>query len=366
MGSNQDVAVFVNIPFCIEVPRLTHGHFFVGDSAAKTEYMEALSRELASSADLFEGKRVVAVHIGGGSPSVMSPDQLGSLMREMRASLPLVPGAEMSMEAIPNTVGVPSLTGWGQGKPNRIDLRVRAINQRDLAELEPPYRVSDIQNAVLFLDKFGMNNLSVVLTCGIPDQTATSWGQTLRSTLDFEPREVFVELVTPADGVGLKKTQQQELYAQAQAFLEERGLVEYAAGRFARPGSESAFHRALCEGADVVGLGADAVSRADGMVWRNTQDFETYCASSDDAEKVVCDARQLDVDAQVVAYVHETLRLREGVSEENCRARWGMELPQVAVDLVEAWQASGLVEKYEGCVRLTQEGRFAWLWGMES
>ena len=183
-------------------------------------------------------------------------------------------GAEMALEAIPNTVGVPSLTGWGQGKPSRIELRVGAIHLRDLDELHPPYRVSDIQNAVLFLDKFGMNNVSVSLVYGLPGQTEASWRQTLRKALDLEPYEVAVSPVSPADGEGLAQERQRALYEVAAALLGERGLVEYAVGRFARAAGESAYVKALASGADAVGVGLGAVSCVDGMAWRNTDDFE--------------------------------------------------------------------------------------------
>ena len=137
-ASLKDAALFVNVPFCIEPPRYAHGRYLTGDGAAKREYLEAVMREVSSLGDVLEGKRIVAARIGGGSPSVASPDQLGKLMRIVRSELPMAHGAEMSLEAIPNTVGVPSLTGWGQGKPSRIELRVGAIHLRDLDELRPP------------------------------------------------------------------------------------------------------------------------------------------------------------------------------------------------------------------------------------
>ena len=352
-ASLRDATLFVNAPFCIEVPRYAHGRYLTGDGAAKRKYLEAVMREVASLGDVLEGKRVVAVRIGGGSPSVVSPDQLGELMRLIRAELPMAHGAEMALEAIPNTVGVPSLTGWGQGKPSRVELRVGAIHLRDLDELHPPYRVSDIQNAVLFLDKFGMNNVSVSLVYGLPGQTEASWRQTLRKALDLEPYEVAVAPVSPADGEGLAQERQRALYEVAAALLGERGLVEYAVGRFARAAGESAYVKALASGADAVGVGLGAVSCVDGMAWRNTDDFEVYCAGSDDPEQVVRDAAQLDDEARAVLVTRRALCLSEGVEAERVSA---------AVGELSAWEAEGLVVCEDGRWRLTSEGRFAWQW----
>ncbi|OUO92458.1 hypothetical protein B5F40_00735 [Gordonibacter sp. An230] len=352
-ASLKDATLFVNVPFCIETPRYAHGRYLRGDGAAKREYLEAVMREVASLGDVLEGKRVVAVRIGGGSPSVVSPDQLGALMRLIRSELPMAHGAEMALEAIPNTVGVPSLTGWGQGKPSRIELRVGAIHLRDLNELHPPYRVQDIQNAVLFLGKFGMNNVSVSLVYGLPGQTEASWRQTLRKALDLEPYEVVVSPVSPADGKGLAQRRQRALYETAAALLEEHGLAEYAVGRFARAVGESAYVKALAFGADAAGVGLGAVSCVDGMAWRNTDDFEAYCAGSDDPERVVRDAVRLDDEARAVLAVRRALCLAEGV-EAGCASG--------AVGELSTWEADGLVVCEGDRWRLTSEGRFAWQW----
>lgn len=366
MSESQDAVLFVNVPFCIDVPRYAHGAYLQGDSAAKHDYLEAVMRELATLDDVVEGKRIVAVRIGGGGPSIMNPDQLGQLMRVVRTTLPMAHGAEVSLEALPNTVGVPSLTGWGQGKPNRIELQVGAIHLRDLAELERPYRVSDIQNAVLFLDKFGMNNVSLSLTYGIPGQTPESWKQTLRMSLDLEPTEVVVSPVTPADGAGLAEGAQQELYEVASEELETAGFEEYAVGRFARGAGESAFVKALAAGADVVAVGLGAVSCVDGLTWRATDDFKEYCAASAEPERVLVDVCRLDDEARGLLFVQRALCARNGFCEAAYRNQVGTLLAPAVVEQLARWQAEGLVCELDGCMTLTAQGRFAWQWRNEA
>lgn len=366
MFESQDAVLFVNVPFCIDVPRYAHGAYLQGDSAAKHDYLEAVMRELATLDDVVEGKRIVAVRIGGGGPSVMNPDQIGRLMRLVRTNLPLIHGAEMSVEALPNTVGVPSLTGWGQGKPNRVELQVGAIHLRDLAELERPYRVSDIQNAVLFLDKFGMNNVSLSLTYGIPGQTPESWKQTLRMGLDLEPTEVVVVPVTPADGAGLDEAAQQELYLAAAELLEESGFAEYAAGRFARGAGESVFVKALAAGADQISVGLGAVSCAEGLTWRAIDNFEDYCVASDDPDRAVIGVCKLDEEAQGLLFAQRALCARQGFRETEYQDRFGAPLAPAVAEQLARWHAEGLVTDCEGRMTLTPQGRFAWQWRNEA
>ena len=179
--------------------------------------------------------------------------------------------------------------------------------------------MSDIQNAVLFLDKFGMNNVSVSLVYGLPGQTVASWRQTLRKALDLEPYEVAVSPVSPADGEGLARKRQRALYEVAAELLSGRGLAEYAVGRFARAAGESAYVKALALGADLVGVGLGAASCVDGLAWRNTDDFNVYRVASDDAERVVRDVSQLDDEARAALAVRRGLCLAEGVEAEAVR-----------------------------------------------
>ena len=101
-------------------------------------------------------------------PSIMSPDGLGGLLRRISAFFDVDPACEIALAAVPHSVGVPSLTGWGQGKVNRISLRREASGCRAVFSLGASYGLSDIQNALLFFDKFHMRNVDVELLVADP------------------------------------------------------------------------------------------------------------------------------------------------------------------------------------------------------
>ncbi|WP_270298802.1 hypothetical protein [Eggerthella sinensis] len=125
--------------------------------------------------------------VGGGSPSIMSPDKLGELLLDLRVLFDLADDCEVSLEAVPHTVGVPSLTGWGQGKVNRVILRADSVQPEELVALDRPFDSVQVQNALLFLDKFHLGNVDVALRYGIPGQTEASLMRTLRSVAGIEP-----------------------------------------------------------------------------------------------------------------------------------------------------------------------------------
>lgn len=93
----------------------------------------------------------------------MSPDKLGAFLLELRKLFRLSDDCEVSIEAVPHAVGVPSLAGWGQGKVNRVILRADSVQPEELLALDRPFDSVQVQNALLFLDRFHLGNVDVVL-----------------------------------------------------------------------------------------------------------------------------------------------------------------------------------------------------------
>ena len=125
----------LHIPYCIR-PENYLAHFnAVGSNAEKNAYMDALKREVLSYEGELDGYEIRAVHLSGGSASVMAPDLLGDVLRTVRTHLPVAQGAEVSYDSLPVTIGTPSLTGIASGHPNRTELMMRSDNDAELKAL---------------------------------------------------------------------------------------------------------------------------------------------------------------------------------------------------------------------------------------
>ena len=164
----------LHIPYCIR-PENYLAHFnAVGSNAEKNAYMDALKREVLSYEGELDGYEIRAVHLSGGSASVMAPDLLGDVLRTVRTHLPVAQGAEVSYDSLPVTIGTPSLTGIASGHPNRTELMMRSDNDAELKALGCTHNAQHIRNAMLFLAKFHLNNVGLTLNYGIPGQTMQS------------------------------------------------------------------------------------------------------------------------------------------------------------------------------------------------
>lgn len=290
----------VNIPFVPRELPFIPGHSLVGDRAARECYLNALEREAAAVAPEATGLRLGAIELVGPMPSMMSPDHIGRLTGLLQRLFSCEPGAPISIVAAPHTIGVPALTGWGQGGINRVELLADSLEPTELTMLGRPFDSGDVQNALLFLDKFHLNNVSVRIIYGIPGQNGPSLMRTLRSLAGVDVPHLtlvsFAELRrnSAASDEDIDATAEseasfeRELMAQARERLSLYGYDEYLPGCFAiheRFRDQAALLRGA--GCSEIGLGLDAISRFGDIAYRNTGDFATYAEAADDPSRTV-------------------------------------------------------------------------------
>ena len=357
---SQDAVLCINIPFVSDERPFQPGRCLVGDRRARMRYLDAVAAEARAVAPDAATRTIRAVKVSGPSPSIMSPDKLGELLLEVRRLFDLADDCEVSLEAAPHTVGVPSLTGWGQGKVNRVVLRADSVQPEELAALHRPFDSVQVQNALLYLDRFRLGNVDVALRYGIPGQTEASLMRTVRSVAGIEPAHITLEPLASGDEGVLGEEEQRRLYEAACERLKSYGFEQYAVGRFARDAAHrEAFATALGAGADLVGLGIDARSCIDGLSYANTSDFAAYVEHSADAQKTVVAAARLDDAARARLFVRNGLAYGGGFADEAYERAFGPLDGEVAAELAELERA-GLVEHADGFRRLTRRGLFAW------
>ena len=310
--ATDKLVVDVAFPFTLSTPKYGPSRPFIGDHAAKAAYVDALEAELDSLDDEVRARPVSAVRLSGGA-SIMSADKVCHLVRRIKKALHMVPGAEISIEAEPLTVCTPSLTDWTSCGITRVNLAALSCDDVELGALGAHHNREQLQNALLFLEKFHMTNASFEMLYGIPGQTAASWKRTLLTVVGVDAPCISVRPLVDAASdaawtaqVGADGAPQGdasspdaplpspntrcELYLQAQRILGERGYAEIAPGDFVKSGlaaAQETFSRLMRAGADVLGLGAGARSRLDGFLYENACDYDLYVAKSADFEAIV-------------------------------------------------------------------------------
>lgn len=349
----------LHIPYCIRPVRYLHNFHAVGTNEEKNRYMAALKREVLSYEGELDDYEIRAVRLSGGSASVMSPDLLGDLLATVRRHLPVARGAEVSYDALPVTIGTPSLTGIASGHPNRVELMMCSENDGELRALNCTHTMQQVRSAMLFFAKFHLNNVGLTVYYGIPGQTHASWTNTLRACTIMHPGHIRTLPLDVTDAEGMpSEAQRYEMFCQGADFLQQQGYRMYAAGHFCLPGYEYRFDALSMNGDETVGLGVNGGSYLDGCMVRNTSNLTFYLHYAGDFEKTIAEAVRLDQPTQMLRYAMGRMRMTDGLTEELFEARFGAPVPAELRARLDSAVQAGLAQTADQGWRPTLRGLF--------
>ncbi len=260
------LALYVHIPWCVrKCPYCDFNSHQRGGALPEREYVERLFLDLESLLPAVWGRRLVSVFIGGGTPSLFSPESIDALLSGIRARLPLEPQAEISLEANPGTVEAARFRGFREAGVNRISIGVQSFDDRMLAALG---RIHGSEEARRALDAAAasFDNVNLDLMYGLPGQSAAMARKDIEQALacgvphvsayqlTIEPNTVFWS--TPP---GLPE---HDLCADMQVMIEEilgqAGYEHYETSAFARAGRRCRHNLNYWEFGDYLGIGAGA------------------------------------------------------------------------------------------------------------
>ncbi|MEN8240461.1 MAG: radical SAM family heme chaperone HemW [Chloroflexota bacterium] len=201
-------SIYLHIPFCQQRCGYCDFNTYAGISDLIEPYVDALVKEIAACGKSARGGVGIPVHtvfLGGGTPSLLTPKQVTSLIEAVKQQFALLPGAEISMEANPGTVSQSSLAGYRQAGVNRLSIGVQSANADELRLLERQHGYVEAQEAVRLSREAGFEQISFDLIYGLPGQQISAWEHSLNAVLDLAPNHLSlyalsVERGTPLDG----------------------------------------------------------------------------------------------------------------------------------------------------------------------
>jgi len=348
-------SAYLHIPFCHR--RCFYCDFAVvplGDhadganSGSIAGYLELLLGEIAAAP---AGPPLATVYVGGGTPSMLTPAQVGSLLAALGTHFGLAPGAEISLEMDPASFDGPRLAGYLAAGVNRVSLGGQSFDDAVLARLGRRHRSTDLLKAASWLHQArqggDLASWSLDLIQGLPEQGLAAWRQQLAQAvalapphlsiydLIIEPGTVFAwrqgrgELELPDADLGADLM---ELTAQA---LQAAGYGHYEISNFALPGHASRHNRVYWNGAGWWGFGLGATSAPWGQRLarpRTRAAYAEWLAESPPASRGT-QAPGLPFDERLLV----GLRRREGVRLADLAGQAGVTSAELG-DLLGRWQ----------------------------
>ena len=365
--------LYVHIPFCAHICPYCDFNTYAGKGGLIGRYVEALCRDADAAGAVHDGRPAATLFFGGGTPSLLSPTDVGRVIAACRAALPLAADAEVTLEANPNGLTVDYLAGLRAAGVNRLSIGVQTAQRHGLRVLGRRHEAADAEAALRAAREAGFDDVSLDLIFGWPGQTPAQWRDDLETVLSWAGDgpdhlslySLIVEPGTPfADAVGRGILQvpdddaAADLYETAIALLGAAGWDHYEVANWAKRPDRFSRHNAIYwQHGDYLGLGAGAHGHRADVRTMNHLLPETYVVAVEAGEDVISNRETLDAATLRGETMMLGLRLlRDGVDAAAFAARHGVALDAAYGEIIDELAQLGLLERTDRGVRLTHRG----------
>ena len=365
-------SLYVHIPFC-ERKCLYCDFYSVAQSKALEDFLAALSREIRLRRDHLGGSPCGTIFFGGGTPSLLAPRQIESILTRLYETFPIAPDAEVTLEANPGTVTPGLLRAVRALGVNRLSVGVQSFRDRDLAVLGRLHDGAEALRCVAWARQAGFDNVGLDLIYAIPGQTVSQWEGTLRIAADLAPQHIAAYSLAVEDGTRFARLVERgeirtapveveaRMYERTMEILDARGYDHYEVSNYALPGFRCRHNRAYWTHEDYLGFGPAAHSfraRADGTRarrWWNVADLPAYIGLLDRGLLPVASEERLDDRDSIRERILLGLR-SGGIDLVRLRDDLGYDLDARQAETIR-WMADGALAIRDGrTLRLTPRG----------
>jgi oxygen-independent coproporphyrinogen-3 oxidase len=373
--NNATLGIYIHWPFCASKCPYCDFNSHVAetpDSVNHDRWARSLISELDHSAIETSGRTVSSIFFGGGTPSLMAPETVASLIGAVHDRWQVADDLEITLEANPNSAEAGRFQAFLDAGVNRLSLGVQSFRDENLEFLGRGHSVSEAKEAIKSASKH-FSRFSFDLIYGLPGQSPADWGKELDQALALAGEhlslyQLSVEPGTPfhRDGVkGAGENTGAELYEITQARLDSAGLPAYEISNHARPGAECRHNLNIWRGADYAGIGPGAHGRIGGKIAGKSgaeaeyriHDPERWLSAVEADGHGTAKRQALPGPARAEEIIMTGLRLREGISLRRFQAATGRDLNECLDPAgLEKMKKGGFVEMEDDCLRATPKG----------
>ncbi len=364
----KPAGIYIHIPFCRS--RCSYCDFATGmySSPSAERYVRALTREIKSSSET-SNSQVDTIYFGGGTPSLLTPEQLKILVNAVRDRFAVSADVEITMEMNPGTVTPETLAAFREAGVNRASFGAQTFDDGELARLGRSHTSADTRRTFDQLRAAGFDNVSFDLIAGLPGQTLEGWKRNLDESFAMHPEHLSFYLLEVHEGTplaehikrGIQPRPHEDLATEMYEVMLDRaseaGYQHYEISNLSLPGFESRHNTKYWTGAPYYGFGCSAHSY-DGCYrrWANERDLQGYIDLVENERSAVTSETLLSAAERQSEAVFLGLRMMNGLCLSEYRLLFGRDLRQENESDLARFREAGLIECDGDLLKLTRAG----------
>jgi oxygen-independent coproporphyrinogen-3 oxidase len=336
-----------------------------GGARLMEPYVEAVLREI--DARTHTERMVSSLYLGGGTPSLLPPTAVATLVRHCRRAFPFTPDAELTIEANPETVTPERVNAWLEAGITRVSMGIQSLDDQELLSLNRPHTAGRAVAAFRAIRAAGVRNINVDLLYGLPGQTVAIWRNTIRVALDLASEHLSAYALIPESGTPIGSAVSEgrlalpldDVVLAYEDVLHEAlfpsGLTRYEISNYAKPGFACRHNMLYWRCDDWLGFGASAHSHVQGQRWWNRFETTDYIQGINHGD-VVAGREELTPDQRLGETLAFGLRMVHGLPRELFVKRFGRDAWTARNDELTRLLDHGLLEDTPQTIRLTTRG----------
>ena len=356
------LSLYVHLPWCVQkCPYCDFNSHAAGDAAPRKRYLDALLLDLEVEASLGEGRKIETVFLGGGTPSLFSPNEIARLLDGIRGCFDVAVNAEITMEANPGTVECGEPAGYRDAGVSRLSFGGQSFNDELLKKIGRIHVSDDIVRAVNDARAAGIDNINIDLMHGLPGQSVAEALDDVQAAISLDPAHISWYQMTlepntifyarPPEDLPDDETAY-EIQDQGQALLAESGYRQYEVSAYARDNRVCRHNLNYWLFGDYLAVGAGAhgkVSDAHGAFRYVKPANPLQYMKTIEAQEPISGPRLIAKDELVFEFMLNALRLTDGFSESIFIERTGRSADELA-EVMQKASKKGLVSREDDAV----------------
>jgi oxygen-independent coproporphyrinogen-3 oxidase len=361
--------IYFHIPFCRKACHYCDFHFSTSgkyvDDMVKAQCMEMEFRR-----DYLEEETLETIYFGGGTPSVLTGDQLKRYFDRIESLFEIAPGAEFTLEGNPDDLTPQQLRLFREVGINRLSIGVQSFREEDLVFMNRSHRASQSERAVKSAQDIGIENITIDLIYAIPGLDLDAWQENLRQAIDLdvphissycltiEEKTVFGKRYERGELSEIDSSRAEEQFLCSIDVLGAAGLKQYEVSNFAREGMESRHNTSYWKGKKYLGIGPSAHSyNGKSRSW-NVSNNAVYMKGIF-AGKPVFESETLDDRTRYNEYIMTGLRTVRGIDTQVISDRFGISFSMDNEEKISIWMDQGKLIQKDHIFTLSPTG-FLW------
>ncbi len=358
------LSLYLHFPFCKAKCRYCDFYSLPRQELIPS-YEKALAKSFSAFSSLVSEPLVETVYLGGGTPSLATPEGIEEIFSSLRKAFAVSENAEITAEMNPESTTPEILQAFRSAGVNRVSFGMQSAKDEELSVLGRLHRFDSVEQGVALARKHGFENISLDLMYGLPEQSVGSFLESLKLALMLEPKHISFYLLTLSESVPLYASRYRlpedeavrEMYLAASALLEENGFEHYEISNAAQKGYRSRHNQVYWTGGDYLGIGPGAHSLVSGRRFYMLDGVEEFISAQDPLNRL-SEAECLDTEDVLTEYLMLSLRTRDGLS----LTRLGHLTDQRTLDRIRnkflLWEKHGLCIATKEGFALTPAGFF--------